>query len=191
MRIAISGTHCMGKTTLIYDFLKIYPQYVYEEEPYYKLQEKHGIEFSGDPTLEDFIEQLEYSLERLDFHADQANVIFERCPLDFVAYAMYLVHQEGMNLEDTHVSEMFPEIKEALGNLDLIIFLPMTKEHPIIGSDSEDEVYRRTVDALLKKMYREDLFDFFSSHDHPQRVEIWGNPAERMKKLGLYLEEMA
>ena len=123
MRIAISGTHCMGKTTFIKDFLKIYPEYVYEEEPYYQLQEIHGIEFSEDPALEDFIEQLKYSLERLDFYAAQANIIFERCPIDFVAYSMYLLHQEGMTLEDTHVSEMFPEIKEALKNLDLIIFL--------------------------------------------------------------------
>ncbi len=190
MRIAISGTHCMGKTTFIKDFLNIYPEYVYEEEPYYQLQEKHGIEFSEDPSLEDFIEQLDYSLERLNFYATEANVIFERCPIDFVAYAMYLAHQEGLDLKDTRVSEMFLEIKEALENLDLIIFLPMTKEHPIICPESEDESYRKTVDGVLKKIYRDDLFDFFPTHDHPHLIEIWGSPEERMKKVGLYLEEM-
>lgn len=76
---------------------------------------------------------------------------------------------------------MFPEIKEALKSLDLIIFLPITKEHPIIGSDPEDEVCRKTVDALLKKIYREDLFDFFPSHDRPQHIEIWGNPREKIR----------
>ena len=190
MRIAISGTHCIGKTTFIRDFLNIYPEYMYEEEPYYQLQEKHGIEFSEDPSLEDFIEQLDYSLERLDFYAAQANVIFERCPIDFVAYSMYLLHQEGMTLEDTHVSEMFPEIKEALKNLDLIIFLPMTKEHPIICPESENGSYRRAVDAVLKKIYRDDLLDFFPNHAHPHLIEIWGNPKERMKKLEFYLGEM-
>ena len=189
MRIAISGTHCMGKTTFIENFLKIYPEYVYEEEPYYQLQEKHGIEFSGDPVLEDFIEQMTHSLEQLDFYADQANVIFERCPIDFVAYSMYLVHQEGMTIEDTRVSEMFPEIKEALENLDLIIFLPMTKEHPIICPESEDEIYRKTIDGVLKKIYREGLFNFFPSHDHPQLLEIWGDLEERMKKLEFYLKK--
>lgn len=94
-RIAISGTHCMGKTTLINDFLEIYPEYIYEEEPYYQLQEKHDIEFSGEPTLEDFIEQLEYSLERLDFRAAQPNVIFERCPMDFVDLRDVSHRQEG------------------------------------------------------------------------------------------------
>ena len=191
MRIAISGTHCMGKTTFIKDFLKIYPGYVYEEEPYNQLQEKHDIEFSADPSLEDFIEQLEYSLERLDFHATPANVIFERCPIDFVAYLMYLAQQERMNFQDTHVSEMFPEITEALENLDLIIFLPMTKECPILSPESEDEVYRKAVDVVLKQIYREDLFDLLPSHDHPQLVEIWGKPEERMKKLESYLEKRA
>lgn len=191
MRIAISGTHCMGKTTFIKDFLNMYPEYVYEEEPYYQIQEKHGIGFSEDPSLEDFIEQLEYSLKRLDFHATEANVIFERCPLDFVAYGMYLAHQEGVSFEDTRISEMLPEVKEALENLDLIIFLPMAKEHPIICPESEDESHRRTVDKILKKIYRDDLFDFFPTHDHPQPIEIWGAPEERMKKLKFYLKEMA
>lgn len=191
MRIAISGTHFMGKTTLIEDFLRVYPQYTYEEEPYYQLQEKHDNEFSIDPTLEDFIEQLEYSIKRLDFYAAQANVIFERCPIDFVAYSMYLAYQEGMNLEDTRVCEMFPEIKESLENLDLIVFLPMTKESPIRCPESEDENYRETVDVALKEIYRDDLFDFFSGQNQPQFIEIWGSPGERMKRLKFFLEKMA
>jgi uridine kinase len=100
MRIAISGTHCMGKTTLIQDFLKIHPEYTHEVEPYYQLQEKHGIEFFQDPTLEDFLEQLDYIIERLHLHAGQANVIFDRCPIDFMAYSMHLLHQEEMNFYD-------------------------------------------------------------------------------------------
>ncbi len=190
MRIAISGTHCMGKTTFIQDFLKNYPEYIYEEEPYYRLQENHDIEFSVEPTIDGFIEQLEYSRERLDFHAAQENVIFERCPIDFVAYSMYLSYQEGMNLEDTHIFEMIPEIKEVLENLDLIVFLPMTREHPIIFPESEDGIYRESVDVALKQIYREDLFDFFPNHGHPQLIEIWGNPEERMKQLEFILEKM-
>ena len=91
-----------------------------------------------------------------------------------------------MTLEDTHVSEMFPEIKEALKNLDLIIFLPMTKEHLIICPESKDGAYRKTVDGVLKKIYRDDLFDFFPNHENPQLIEIWGSPEERMKKLELF-----
>ncbi len=187
MRIAISGTHCMGKTTLIQDFLKIHPEYTHEVEPYYQLQEKHGIEFFQDPTLEDLLEQLDYIIERLHLHAGQANVIFDRCPIDFMAYSMHLLHQEEMNLYDSILHEKFPEIKEALENLDLIVFLPMTKEHPISCPESEDQRYRKATDTYLKQIYREDVFDLFPSYDHPQIIEIWGKPLERIKKLETYL----
>lgn len=40
MRIAVSGTHFIGKSTLIEDFIKKYPSYRCEIEPYYKLQDK-------------------------------------------------------------------------------------------------------------------------------------------------------
>lgn len=42
MCIAISGTHCVGKTTLIEDFIKIHPEYHNEVEPYYALQEEQA-----------------------------------------------------------------------------------------------------------------------------------------------------
>lgn len=37
MRIAVSGTHFIGKSTLIEDFIEKYPNYKSEVEPYYKL----------------------------------------------------------------------------------------------------------------------------------------------------------
>ena len=189
MRIAISGTHCIGKSTLIQDFLKIHPKYLYKEEPYYQLQEMHGIEFSDYPTLDDFIEQLGYSLEQLEAHATQPNIIFERCPIDFVAYGMDVAHQEGIDFEDTPIAEKFPEIKESLENLDLIIFLPMTKTHPIACPESEDPRFQKAVDANLKHIYREELFDLLPSHEHPQLIEIWGSPEERIRKIEYYMEE--
>jgi sulfur carrier protein ThiS len=183
MRIAISGTHCMGKTTLIQDFLKIHPEYLFEEEPYYQLQEKHGVEFSEELTLEDFIEQLDYSVAQLNLKAVPQNIIFERCPIDFVAYVKYTAEQEEIYLENTSIPEKFSEIKEALENLDLIVFLPMTKENPIRCTESEDMIFRKAIDGILKQIYREELFDLFPRYDHPQIAEIWGSPQERIKKL--------
>ncbi len=44
MRIAVSGTHFIGKTTLIEDFLKKNPDYRCEKEAYYKLQDEKEME---------------------------------------------------------------------------------------------------------------------------------------------------
>ena len=64
MRIAISGTHFIGKSTLIEDFIKAHPNYRCEIESYYKLQEEKVMELSLEPTLESLLEQLDYSINQ-------------------------------------------------------------------------------------------------------------------------------
>lgn len=66
MRIAVSGSHCSGKTTLIDEFLRAHPGFAHEPEPYTILVEDYGEEeFSSEPCAEDFYRQLEFNLDRL------------------------------------------------------------------------------------------------------------------------------
>ena len=188
MRIAISGTHFIGKSTFIDDFLKIHPDYIHEIEPYYQLQEEQNIEFSEDPTLEFLLEQLDYSITRLNDFSNQPNVIFDRCPIDFVAYSMYIMKQMGVDLNDSVVSERFPDIKEALENLDLIVFFPIIQEHEVDYIAQEDRAYRKAIDKYFKKIYRDEIYDLFPSYDHPKIIEIGGNRKARIEKLETYLQ---
>lgn len=57
MRIAISGTHFSGKSTLVSSLLKQLPSYVSVGEPYHLLEEE-GYGFSDPPSVEDFEQQL-------------------------------------------------------------------------------------------------------------------------------------
>ena len=57
MRIAVSGTHCSGKTTLIEEFLRAHPDFVHEPEAYTVMVEDYGEEFSSE---RDFFRQLEF-----------------------------------------------------------------------------------------------------------------------------------
>ena len=41
MRIVTSGTHSVGKSTVVWDFLKAHPDYIREEEPYRAVCENH------------------------------------------------------------------------------------------------------------------------------------------------------
>jgi len=56
MRIAVSGAHFIGKSTLIEDFIAKRPSYRYEVEPYYKLQDEESTEMSLKPCLDSFLE---------------------------------------------------------------------------------------------------------------------------------------
>src|SRR5687767_13237899 len=83
MRIAVSGTHAVGKSTLIEELAARLLDHSVVEEPYYLLEED-GYEFSVPPTLDEFRLQLRRSIACLA--TKQRNVLFDRCPLDFLGY---------------------------------------------------------------------------------------------------------
>jgi hypothetical protein len=186
MRIAISGTHFVGKSTLIEDFINIHPEYKCEIEPYYKLQEEKSLELSLEPSLDNLLEQLDYSIEQLSQNAKETNIIFDRCPVDFIAYAMCIADQDSMDINDSEIADRFTEVKDALNNLDLIVFLPITKEH-LIGYTEENPAYRKAADKNFKKLYRDDICDIFPRYGHPKIIELWGDRSTRIKKLETYL----
>lgn len=184
MRIAISGTHYIGKSTLITDFLKLHPEYKAMIEPYYLLQEQTTIEMSLEPSLDSLLEQLNYSIGQL--MENEGNIIFDRCPVDYIAYAMALLDQEDIDINDSEVSDLFSDVKIALDTLDLIVFLPITKDH-LIEYTEENAFYRKAADKCFKKIYRDDTCDIFPSFKHPKVIEIFGNRSTRLKTLESYL----
>ena len=139
MRIAVSGTHGVGKSTLIDDFLRVHPEFEHEPEPYEVLVEEYGEEFSEEPCVEDFLRQLEFNLERLGQHVSDENVIYERCPLDFLAYLSAL---------DSNVPEaLLKRISDAMQQLDLIVYLPLEHE-----GGGEYPRLRRAMDRQLSEI---------------------------------------
>jgi hypothetical protein len=186
MRIAVSGTHFLGKSTLIDDFIKHHSEYTQEIEPYYKILEERTLESSLEPSLESSIEQLNYSIKQISSLANQKNVIFDRCPVDFIAYAMCALEQDAIEIYESAIAEYFPDIKEALNNLDLIVFIPLCKENSIEYTE-ENPVYRKMADKYFKQIYRDDVCDIFPRYNHPRIIEITGSRTARIKQLEIYL----
>ena len=60
MRIAVTGTHGSGKTTLIDDFISVRGDYESVPEPYWLLAQ-NGMPFADGPTIADLEEQLALS----------------------------------------------------------------------------------------------------------------------------------
>ncbi len=61
---------------------------------------------------------------------------------------MGTLEQNYIDINDSDVSEYFFEVKEALNNLDLIIFLPITSEYDIEYTE-ENPVYRKLANKLM------------------------------------------
>lgn len=95
---------------------------------------------------------------------------------------LYIANQDLIDINDIEVSERFIQIKEALNNLDLIVFLPITKEHSIEYNE-ENPSHRKIVDKYFKEIYRNDVYDLFPSYDYPKIIEIYGDRLTRVKKL--------
>ena len=80
MRIAVSGTHITGKSSLVEALGERLPHHAVVAEPYEVLEER-GYEFAHPPSIDDFVIQLKQSL--LSLRRRSPNLIYDRCPLDF------------------------------------------------------------------------------------------------------------
>ena len=99
---------------------------------------------------------------------------------------MCAIDQDSVDINDSEIAERFDDVKEALNNLDLIVFLPMTKEHPIEFTE-ENPAYRKKADKYFKKLYRDEVCDIFPRYGHPRIIEISGDRLLRVKILESYL----
>lgn len=170
MRIAVSGTHGAGKSTLIDEFLRRNPEFLHEPEPYTVLVEDLGEEFSAEPCVEDFRRQLEFNIERLSQHAADENVIYERCPVDFLAY----IHA----LDPNSAEALLESTTEAMQHLDLIVYLPYNSA----TGDDEFPKLQRAVDRRLTSIFRDDEFGIMSSINATV-VEADGPTHHRLRTL--------
>lgn len=178
MRIAISGTHFSGKSTLVEALSEALPQYTTVEEPYHLLQEE-GYEFAELPSIEDFELQLERSIENLDGSA--SNVIFDRCPADILGY---LLSHTGIEVFD--LEEWLPRVQTAISKLDLIVFLPIEEPDRIVLPWSQDAAYRQRVDEKLKEIILENSFDF-----EVDVLEVTGSPLTRIERVLAHIRSKA
>jgi hypothetical protein len=181
MRVAISGTHCCGKSTLIDQFLLAHPDFVHEPEPYEALQEEYGETFAADPGAEDFYQQLVYNVGRLSQYGSGERVIYERCPADYLAY-MFALADLGRDREAFRVVENSLEMaEEAIHLLDVVVFLPANDLHTE-APDSEDPELRSAVDVRLEGILIDDDLGWFESN-HPVALKAAGTTTQRFQTI--------
>jgi hypothetical protein len=190
MRIAVSGSHSLGKSTVVNDWVAGHGDYIREEEPYrvLSLQGPYEILFREASTrLQNGI-QLYYSISRVHRYAtSDQRVIFDRAPVDYLAYSQYTANQGSTDIDDAFVRSMVPAVREALDRLDILAFVPQSDVWPVAMEDDGirpvDQPYRAEVDALFKQIYREGRFDVFPPLNCPLLIELVGSPDQRLQQL--------
>jgi predicted ATPase len=170
MRIAVSGAHRTGKTTLVEELLRALPTYEVIDEPYYLLAEE-GHEFAEMPCLEDFELQLERSIESMA--EDEDDRIFDRCPADILAYLITHRDSEGFDVE-----RWLPRVRSAMERLDLIVFVPVEDPDRVTASEPDDAELRQRVDEKLREIVLEDRWEL-----GVEVLEVTGTPRERVRQV--------
>ncbi|ESQ81852.1 hypothetical protein AEAC466_20020 [Asticcacaulis sp. AC466] len=174
MHIAVTGAHGVGKTTFIEDFTTVHRSYESVAEPYWLL-EQQGVAFSNGATIPDLEKQLTESCKLILEYAHGRDVIFDRCPLDFLAYLEVVSAREGF--EWLPGGRELANISKALAVLDVVIFVPLTSPDDI-PIQIEFPRLRKRVDRRLKTMLRED--DLGLLHNGPRIIEVLGFRAQRV-----------
>ena len=177
MRIAVIGAHGTGKTTLIEDLAAASDQFEIVPEPFWVFPQGEAAFLDG-PTTEDLEEQLKQSCDLICDRTDQKNVVFDRCPLDFLAYLDVISNAEGY--EWVPDGKLMTRIERAMQALDLVVFVPVLSPDEI-EVQIEFPKLRRQVDARLKRMLRDDKWGFFEAD--LRVIEVSGSPTQRVSSV--------
>ena len=180
----------MGKSTLVQDWIATHPQTVLEEEPY-RVLGLHGpyeIRFRDAATRLHNGLMLYYNIGRCYRHGQREQaVIFDRCPIDFIAYSQFAADCGCSDIDEAFVSSMLAPTLECLSCLDLLVFIPKTDAAPVALEDDGirpiDHAYRDAMDLIFKQIYRDGRYGLIESPDFPPMLELWGSREERIQKL--------
>lgn len=141
MRIAIIGAHRVGKTTLAEKLCEHLPGYKLYREPYYELEDT-GYLFSESPEIEDFITQFDFSVTQIP--KSEEDVIFDRCPIDLLAYIHALDKKQN-------IQAYYKKVQELSAEIDLLVFVPIETPDRIGCLQSDLPALRYKVNEILSE----------------------------------------
>ena len=175
MRVAVSGSHGVGKSTLIAAFLDRHPEYAHEPEAFEVLADDIDLTESGAPTSDGLRALLEFTVSALDGRSAQANVVFERSPIDYLAYAAASGGAWPQGEKRRFLATHSPIVRSSIRHLDLVAYLPLSAMGPR-QRRGEDRPFRQRVDLWMRRILIEDVYGLFENGKPPRVVELPAAP---------------
>ena len=180
MRIAVSGSHGTGKSTLIAAFLERRPQYAHEPEAYEILADEVDLAGDDGPLPEGLESLLRWTLEAVARHAPGARVVHERSPVDYLAYAAASRRSWPPGDAADFIAAFAPMVRDIVRHLDLIAFLPVTRSIP--GRSARTPASGAGSIADLRRALLDDEHDVFAG-PRPAIVEMSSSPDRQLAAL--------
>lgn len=179
MRVAISGCQNSGKTTLVQHFLKRWPMYKTTEKTYRDIITENKLAHSSLTTAETQLLILDWMTKSLDENINEKYFIYDRCPLDNLAYTLHA--NERNQISDEVTAATIDIVKASLKKLDIIFWLKYEPSIKIVndGMRDTDVKYIKEIDEIFEGLYQQysdHLEDtpFFIPDDCPAIIPIEG-----------------
>jgi predicted ATPase len=182
LRVAVSGSHGTGKSTLIAAFLEEHPVYLHEPEAFESLADEIELTPDEGPAPQGLGALLQHSIAKVSLYQPGASVLFERSPVDYLAYAAASERSWPSGAIASFLETAVPDVRDAVRYLDMIVFLPVASRG-IPPREGEDPRFRKRVDAALRRALFDDEYELFGESTAPRVVELSPFPERQVKEL--------
>lgn len=195
MRIAFSGTANTGKSTLVKNFLAVWPQYKTPEKTYRDIIKEKNYSHSSKTTTETQWDILNFMIDQLQSTSKQEKIVFDRCPIDNLAYTLW-AHDKGIEgFDKAYVDKTILLAKESLRHLDIVFLLHYDDSIKIEDDNLRDTniEYIKEVDNIFKALFKQyeinyDADVFFPKNDSPGIIVLPSNPQRRIDIISEYID---
>lgn len=195
MRIAISGTSNIGKQQFKQSLLRQFPQFKTPDTTY-----KHVIDAIYQKSQQEERETsaadiqwniLNYMIDTFQKYDRDDKVLFDGCPLDNILYSLYIMEKApGVSkIDSKFIDNCVPVVRESMKYIDIIFLLPITKSDQSERKFTQEDREINNLFDALHKQYLQGTSPFLPKDDQPAIIEVFGNDAQRLQMVKLYLDE--
>lgn len=197
MRIAITGTSNVGKSTLLKDFLQEWDMYTTPNKTYREFLQEQNLPHSSKTTKDTQWRVLNFLVDSMQQYQKGDKVVYDRCPLDNMVYTLWAYERCINDIDQKFVNKCIPIVRESLRMLDVIFYIPLTAAAPIEIVDDNlrdtDKTYITEIDNIFKGLEQQYFqgvrnSPFFPSEDCPAIVEVFGTREQRLHLIKQYID---
>lgn len=194
MRIAVSGTSNVGKSTLIDDFIAKWGKYITPPSSYRDIINNHKDNHSSNTSQDVQDKILDFMINTQSQYTSKDNVIFDRCALDNLVYTLWCVHKD--KIPSHYADSIIPRVRESLKDIDIIFIIRHDPSITIVDDGTRDTniEYIREIDAIFGLLieeylkFDENTFKIFPKDDMPALIEISGSKEQRISQISDYID---
>lgn len=194
MRIAVSGTANTGKSTLVENILAVWPNYKTPSKTYRDLIKEKNLPHSSKTSIDTQWDILNFMLDQLQNTTTKSSIVFDRCPLDNLAYTLW-AHDKGIEgFTKEYVDKAIKLTKESMRHIDLILLLKYDSTIKIEEDELRDTSveYIKEIDEIFDALYLQYRINyeadiFFPKDDSPGIIVLPTGPKQRIEMISEYI----